>query len=177
VTELLWLAVAGVIVLLGVVLGFVVRGGRRLGTPAQRAGYATLRTANLLAPALRGGLHGASSGKVTAQLQSLLGTPGVLLADLAGVIAADGVDEAHQAMLEDPIARAVGAGEPQVLTASDLTCDRGASCTLQAAVVVPLVVDGAVVGALVAAGPSAAAGLLRLASEVAQFITTQLELA
>ncbi len=177
VTELLWLAVAAVVVLLGVVLGFVVRGERRLGTPAQRAGYATLRTANLLAPSLRSGLHGAGSGKATAHLQSLLGTPGVVLADVAGVIAVAGVDEVHQALLEGPIARVVTTGEPQVLAAADLVCARGATCALQAAVVAPLAVDGTVVGALVAAGPSAPAGLLRLASEVAQFIATQLELA
>ncbi len=177
VTELLWLAVAGVVVLVGVVLGFVVRGERRLGTPAQRTGYATLHEANLLAPSLRSGLHAAASGKVTAHLQTLLGTPGVLLADLAGMIAADGLDEVHQALLEEPVARAVATGEPQVLSATDLACDRGATCTIQAAVVVPLAVDGTVVGALVAAGPSAPAGLLRLASEVAQFIATQLELA
>ncbi len=176
-TELLWLAVAAVVVLLGVVLGFVVRGERRLGTPAQRAGYATLRTANLLAPSLRSGLHGAGSGKVTTHLQSLLGTPGVVLADVAGVIAVAGVDEVHQALLEGPIARVVTTGEPQVLAAADLVCARGATCALQAAVVAPLAVDGTVVGALVAAGPSAQAGLLRLASEVAQFIATQLELA
>ncbi|MDA8058307.1 MAG: histidine kinase [Actinomycetota bacterium] len=176
-TELLWLAVAAVVVLLGVVLGFVVRGERRLGTPAQRAGYATLRTANLLAPSLRSGLHGAGSGKVTTHLQSLLGTPGVVLADVAGVIAVAGVDEVHQALLEGPIARVVTTGEPQVLAAADLVCARGATCALQAAVVAPLAVDGTVVGALVAAGPSAPAGLLRLASEVAQFIATQLELA
>ncbi|MGC8462565.1 MAG: histidine kinase [Acidimicrobiales bacterium] len=177
VTELLWLAVAAVVVLLGVVLGFVVRGERRLGTPAQRAGYATLRTANLLAPSLRSGLHGAGSGKVTAHLQSLLGTPGVVLADVAGVIAVAGVDEVHQVLLEGPVARVVTTGEPQVLAAADLACARGPTCTLQAAVVAPLAVDGTVVGALVAAGPSAPAGLLRLASEVAQFIATQLELA
>jgi two-component system LytT family sensor kinase len=44
-------------------------------------------------------------------------------------------------------------------------------------VVVPLTTDGSIVGALAVLDPAAPAGLLRLCSEVAQFVSTQLELA
>jgi hypothetical protein len=84
-----------VLLLVGV-LRFAVRGERRLGTPAQRTGYETLRTANLVAPELRSGLQQAGTARVTGHLRSLLGTPGVVLADLAGVLASENVDEAHR---------------------------------------------------------------------------------
>ena len=177
VTEVLWVAVAGVVLLLVGVLRFAVRGERRLGTPAQRAGYETLRTANLVAPELRSGLQQAGNSRVTGHLRSLLGTPGVVLADLAGVLASENVDEAHRRLLEGPVQEAIASASPQVLAASDLACRSGPACSYQAGVVVPLAVDDAVVGALVALGSSAPAGLLRLCSEVAQFISTQLELA
>lgn len=175
--EFLWVAVAGVVILLAGVVRFAARGSRRLGTPAQRTGYETLRTANLVAPDLRGGLQQAATARVTGHLRSLLGTPGVLLADLAGILASDNVDEAHRGLVEGPVHQAMVSASPQVLASTLLNCRDGPACPFQAGVVVPLTVDGAVVGALVALGSSAPAGLLRLCSEVAQFISTQLELA
>ncbi len=59
----------------------------------------------------------------------------------------------------------------------DLACDDPNFCELQCGVVVPLVADGAIVGVLAALDATAPAGLLRLCSEVAQFVSTQLELA
>ena len=48
---------------------------------------------------------------------------------------------------------------------------------MRAGVAVPVAVDGAVIGALAALGPSADAALMRTAGEVARFVSTQLALA
>jgi two-component system, LytTR family, sensor kinase len=56
-------------------------------------------------------------------------------------------------------------------------CPNPGGCGLDRGVVVPLVVDGVVVGALAGLDSSVPAGLLRRAGEVAHFVSTQLELA
>ena len=48
---------------------------------------------------------------------------------------------------------------------------------MRAGVAVPIAVDGAVIGALAALGPSADAALMRTATEVARFVSTHLALA
>ncbi|MCK4176403.1 histidine kinase [Aciditerrimonas ferrireducens] len=173
----LWVAPALLLVGLVLVLRFVVRGGRHLGTPGQRATYAALRRANLATPALRAGLTPTAASRVAPHLQALLGTPGVLLADGDGVLGAVGVDEEHAKLLEPHLASVLQTGQPTILPASALACRRPAGCPLTEAVVLPLAVDGRVVGTLAALDDSAPAGLLRLGGEVARFVATQLELA
>jgi two-component system LytT family sensor kinase len=177
VREALWLALIGVVFLIGAVAWFAFRGGRHLGTPTQRATYEALHTASLASPALRSGLTQESAGRAVPYLQTLLGVPGVALADHGGILASESLDGEHCALLDGPIQTAMTSGRPQTLTAEQLTCKHSDSCPLQAGVVVPVQVDGTVVGALVAAGSEASAGQLRLAGEVAQFVSTHLELA
>jgi len=47
---------------------------------------------------------------------------------------------------------------------------------MRAGVAVPIAVDGSVIGALAALGPSADAALMRTATEVARFVSTHLRL-
>jgi two-component system LytT family sensor kinase len=176
VRELLWLSTGAVVLILVGIIRFAIRGERHLGTSTQRATYQALHTANLAAPALRTGLHGAGATRSIAHLHSLLGSRGVILADLERVLASEGIDTVHHALIDEPLARALKSGLPQVLGTKDLICPSGAACELQAGVIVPLQVDGTVVGALGTLDSSAPAGILRLCSEVAQFISTQLEL-
>jgi two-component system LytT family sensor kinase len=175
--EALWLAVVAIVGLIIVVVRYAVRGERRLGTPTQRAAHETLQTANLAAPALRTGLHEEAAERAIPHLRSLMGTRGVVLANVERILAAEGVDEDHCALLAPAIRATMAAGRPQILTAHDLSCEDGGTCNLQAGVVVPLTTDGEVVGAFAALGATAPAGLLRLCGEVAQFVSTQLELA
>jgi two-component system LytT family sensor kinase len=176
VREVLWLSAGAVVLLLAGIIRFAIHGERHLGTSTQRATYQALHTANLAAPALRTGLHGAGAGRSIAHLHSLLGSRGVILADLEGVLASEGIDAVHGDLLRGALSRALTSGHPQVLGPKDLVCPMGAVCELQAGVIVPLQVDGTVVGALATLDNSAPAGILRLCSEVAQFISTQLEL-
>jgi two-component system LytT family sensor kinase len=175
--EGLWIALAGVVILIVVVIRFAVRSERRLGTPTQRAALATLHTANLAAPALRTGLDKDSAERSISHLRLLIGTAGVAIADTFGILAADGIDPAHCDLVVGPIQLAISTARPQVLSARDLACTSAGTCSLQAGIVVPITTDDEVVGAIVALDPSAPASLLRLSGEVAEFVSTQLQLA
>ncbi len=175
--EALWFVVAAIVVVVAAIVRYAVRGGRHLGTSAQRAGYESLRSANLAAPALRLGLSAQSAARAGSHLRSLLGTTGLVVADTDGVLAADNVDDEHVGLLADVLARVVESGRPAMVSGDDLTCAHASTCSLQSGVVVPLVVDDKVVGALAGLDLDASAGLLRGAGEVAQFVSTQLELA
>ncbi len=189
---------ARVLLGLGLAMGLVVPGLAALvllaarfrrwpGTPTQRAAYQTLHTAGLAAPALRTGLTEDSARSAVPLLRGLLGTDGAVLAGRSGVIAADGIDDEHLHVLEPALAETLASGRSQVLCAEQLACiagpaagggaGAGAGCPLQAGVVVPIVVEGAVVAVLATLCWTASAGLLRLAGEVARFVASQLELA
>ncbi|HEX4434601.1 MAG TPA: histidine kinase [Acidimicrobiales bacterium] len=175
--EALWIAFAGVVIVIVVVIRFAVRSERRLGTPTQRAALATLHTANLAAPALRTGLNKESAERSIPHLRQLIGTPGVALADTFGILAAEGIDAEHCALLEIPLQVAISRGRPHVLSPHDMVCANPGTCSLQAGIVVPITTDDVVVGAIVAVDSSAPASLLRLSGDVAEFVSTQLQLA
>ena len=178
-SETLWTLVAVVVVVVGAiaaVVRYTLRGDRDLGTARQRLSYRALRTANLAAPALRGGLSAEAVARAGPHLRSLLGTAGVVVADTEGTLGADGVDHDHIELVGPPLEAALTSGQPEVIAAASLACAR-TGCRLQAGVVVPLRVDGKVVGAIAALDTSAPAALLRVSAEVAQFVSTQLELA
>ncbi len=171
----IWGALAGVLAVAIVVAGFALRTGGRLGTPSQRTTYETLHTASQAAPRLRAGLTRQSAQDAVPHLRRLLGG-GVILADRNGILAVHGVDTDHSALLERPLAAAVSSGKVQVLSTRQLICG-DSLCVLQGGVVVPLRVDGHVVGALGTLATVTSSALARLATEVALFVSTQLELA
>ena len=171
----IWGALAGVLVVAAVVAWFALRTGGRLGTPSQRTTYETLHTASQAAPGLRGGLTRQSAQIAVPHLRRLLGG-GVVLADRSGILALSDVDTDHSALLEGPLHAAIATGKAQVLSTRQLTCG-DSLCPLQGGVVVPLRVDGEVAGALGTLATVTSSALARLATEVARFVSTQLELA
>ena len=174
---MLWAVLAVVVVGLAGVGAYSRWAPRRLVTPGERGSYQALSIANQAAPALRGGLTPDAMGRALGPLRSLLSNSGVLVGDDGGVIASDGVDAEHCKLLEEAVRFVMKAGRPQLLSGDELRCDHPGSCGLNAGVAVPLLVDGHVVGALVAVDSSASPGLLRLCGEVGKFVSTQLELA
>ncbi len=175
--EALWLALVGLVVLIVLIVRFAMRAEWRLGTPTQRAALATLHTANLAAPAWRTGLSRSTAERSVSYIRQLIGAEGVAIADTADVLAADGLDDEHCMLLRSAIAHAVATRRPHVLSAHELACGAEGACPLQSGVVVPLTTDGVVVGTLAALDASAPAGLVRLSEEVAEFVSTQLQLA
>jgi two-component system LytT family sensor kinase len=175
--DALWLALIAIVILIAGVVRFAFRGQRRLGTPTQRAAHVALHTANLAAPALRAGLTKDSAERSVSHMRDLLGTRGVVMADVDGILAAEGVDAEHRLLLATSIETVLRTGRPQVLTTDDLACGDPNFCELQCGVVVPLVTGGSIVGVLAALDSTAPAGLIRLCGDVAQFVSTQLELA
>jgi two-component system LytT family sensor kinase len=148
---------------------------RRVGIP-QRATYEALHTASEAVSVLREGLTPAAAIKAAPSLCQLLGTPAVAIADRNGLLACHGSD-LHAQTLARHMHAVATSGRAQLLSASDLDCLHGSECRMRTGVAVPIAVDGAVIGALAALGPSADLGLMRTAAEVARFVSTHLALA
>jgi two-component system, LytTR family, sensor kinase len=152
------------------------RSSRRVGTPAQQATYEALHTASEAVSVLREGLTPATAAKAAPSLRQLLGTPVVAMADRTGLLACQGSDR-HAEALGRQLRKVVSSGRSQLLSASDLDCLHGSDCPMRVGVAVPIAVDGVVIGALGALGPSADAALMRTAAELAKFVSTHLALA
>ncbi|MEX5711613.1 histidine kinase [Parafrankia sp. FMc6] len=149
---------------------------RDLGTPADRATFATLHTASLAAPHLRSGLTPDGAARAVRHLRALLGTAAVALVDTAATLAWDGAGGHHAAGavgLAEPVLRG---GGTLVLGAARVGCT-SLDCRIRTAVIVPVTSGDQVVGALAAYSPDIGAGLVRAAVEVARWVSAQVELA
>ena len=173
-------AAGAVLLAAGVVLGRLTapRGGRAadldLGTPVERATFHTLHTASLAAPPLRAGLTEETARRAARPLRSLLGTEALCLTDGTAVLAWDGPGEGHHhGGVPDLAAGTLETGRSR--SAPTGCADPG--CDLRWAVTAPLTGEEGVLGALVAYGPRESAVLVRAATEVARWVSVQLELA
>ena len=133
---------------------------RSLGSPEERATYETLHTASLAAPALRHGLDADSAARSVPHVRTLLGTRTVAITGTAGPLVWDGPGDADA--VAPLVEQALRSGTTQ---ADDRT------------IVAPLAVEGLVVGTLVVVGDEPSAGLVRATTEVAAWMSSQLELA
>jgi two-component system LytT family sensor kinase len=149
---------------------------RLLGTPADRATYATLHTASLAAPPLRSGLTAAGASRAARHLRALLGTPAVALTDGESLLTWDGAHDEHGSATVEQGREVLADGRTHVVGPQGVTC-HDASCPIRVGVLAPLTVEGRVVGILAAYGQVASAGLVRATNEVARWVSTQLELA
>ncbi|MEO5854322.1 MAG: histidine kinase [Nocardioides sp.] len=147
-----------------------------LGSEADRATYRTLHTASLASPALRGGLTSASAERSVKHLRTLLGAPAVALTRGSQPLAWDGAGRHHAAAVPALAEVVIDHGSTRVVSGRDLACDQP-GCPIRQAVVSPLVVEETIVGTLQVFTPYATAGLVRASSEVAQWVSGQLELA
>ncbi|MFE2145329.1 histidine kinase [Streptomyces sp. NPDC059456] len=147
--------------------------GPSLGTPVERATFHTLHTASLAAPPLRAGLTEDAARKAAKRLRSLLGTEALCLTDRRAVLAWDGPGaDHHQRRAMARVALMLDSGRSQSVRTG---CTRP-DCPLKWAVVAPLTGEDGVLGALVAYGSRESAVLVRAATEVARWVSVQLEL-
>jgi two-component system LytT family sensor kinase len=140
---------------------------RDLGTEADRATFETLHRASLAAPALREGLTEDAVSRAAKHLHALLGSAGVVLTSTDRVLGGDGVGT--EVLVLDDVAEVLENGHAVVVP-------RVGPLGHQA-IVAPLVVDDLVVGTLVCIADHATANLVRATSEVARWVSSQLELA
>ncbi|MFG2982325.1 sensor histidine kinase [Streptomyces sp. NPDC048258] len=147
--------------------------GLDLGTPVERATFHTLHTASLAAPPLRAGLTEDAARKAARRLRSLLGTEALCLTDRESVLAWDGPGaDHHERRAMARVAVMLESGRSQSVRTE---CQRP-DCPLKWAVVAPLTGEDGVLGALVAYGSRESAVLVRAATEVARWVSVQLEL-
>lgn len=149
---------------------------RQLGSEADRTTFRTLHTASLTTPALRVGLTSVSAERAVRHLRSLLGAPAIALTDTSDLLAWDGRFGHHATQTGDLARLVVADGARMVRSRGDIPCDHQ-RCSLRQVVVTPLTVEERVVGTLQVFTPSASAGLVRAADEVARWVSGQLELA
>ncbi|KAA1425245.1 sensor histidine kinase [Mumia zhuanghuii] len=141
---------------------------RALGSAEDRATYETLHTASQAAPALRRGLTEDSASAALKHLRTLLGVSSVALTDTERILATEGTRERRSDAME--LARqAIAAGTTQAFSTPH--------AHYPYAIVAPLTVEDAVVGAVVVRSATRSAGLARATTEVARWVSGQLELA
>ncbi len=165
-----------VVALVAVVIARTVLRGRDLGTPTDRATFATLHTASLAAPHLREGLTPTGASRAAKHLRTLLGVSAVALTDASTTLAWDGAGSHHSRAAAVHADRVLRTGRTVVLEGAQIACG-APDCPIRTAVVSPVTGEDRVVGALIAYGPGATAGLVRATDEVAGWVSAQVELA
>ncbi|TDQ52524.1 sensor histidine kinase [Actinorugispora endophytica] len=132
-----------------------------------------LHTASLAAPALRQGLRREPARRAVRHVRALLGTPAVAIADTTRTLAWHGCGPGHESQAARLAVRAVADARTHV--EDRLVCgDPG--CGLRSVVTAPITVDGRPVGALMAFDSEATPVLVKATTEVARWISGQLEL-
>ena len=155
--------------------GALLRRGH-LGTEADRATFRTLHTAAQASPPLRAGLNATSAERSLKYLRALLGAPAVAMTDTSGLLAWEGSHNHHSRQPSIIAAGTLDNGRTVVVDGEDTSCAEP-SCLVRQAIVAPLEVDEKVVGTLQVFTGLASAGLVRATSEVARWVSGQLELA
>ena len=170
--------VVGVGVVLFVVLARRARRRRQFASPLERATFSTLHTVSLAAPALRAGLSENSAQYAVPYLRTLLDTEALSMTGADGnPLAWDGECEHHSLDVRQHAERVLRSGRQHVARRKDVDCG-SADCPVRGIVVVPLEVDGNVVGTLAAVSAETPGPvLLRASAEVARYVSSQLELA
>ncbi|GHG56014.1 signal transduction histidine kinase [Sinomonas cellulolyticus] len=165
----------------GAVAWRVWRGRRDFGSEAERASYTILHSAAQAGRYLRSGLEPEGAAKAARHLRSMLGAPALALTDESRLLAWDGEGTAHAGTVMGLAEKTLAQGRVRVAHDDELDCAAAgctaADCQLREAVVAPVRAGGRVIGTVVAFSPSAGAGLVRAAGEVADWVATQAELA
>nr|WP_154605187.1 MULTISPECIES: histidine kinase [Arthrobacter] len=187
-TLLLIIAIAAVVAAIAIVaaVGFrLSRSHRELGTDAERATFRTLHSAAAAGAQLRNGLEPAGALKASKQLRSLLNCAAFAMTDESQLLAWDGAGAAAKQPDSDVVmrlaAQTLGNGRTHVAVLdSALRESLGLPATgadLKAAVICPITVDSRAAGVVIILSKQPSAGLVRATSEVAAWVSAQVELA
>jgi two-component system LytT family sensor kinase len=144
-------------------------------TDTERAAYDVLHLANQAAPLFRRGLNPQAAERAARPLRRLLSSTALCISDGETLLAWDGEGAHHGPKTLDLARPVVSTGRVAVVEPADLRCD-DADCPIRAGVIVPIVIGDDVAGTLGAFGGSVGAGTIRAATELAQWVSVQLEL-
>lgn len=175
-TALVTLLSVCAMVAIEVLLRVAGRSRRHFGRPTERATYQTLHTASVAARSLRGGLSQLGAGRAARHLRILLDCAAVAIISGDRVLAWEGEGEQHAPQSAGHACEPMESGRTRVFGPDQVAC-ADPDCPIRYAVIVPLTAAQCVVGAFAAYGRSATAGRIRAVSEVARWVSTQLELA
>ncbi|WP_447911906.1 sensor histidine kinase [Microbacterium phyllosphaerae] len=145
------------------------RGATDLGSDAERAALTALHHASLAAPHLRAGLAGPDVVKAARHLRVLLGSAAVAIVDADGTLSFDGPSDGLESAAVRIAEQVTASGRRQVFPSP------GGDDDLEG-VGAPILVDGRVIGAVVAFAAPVRASLVRAAEEVADWCAAQVEL-
>jgi two-component system, LytTR family, sensor kinase len=175
-------------VVLGLVLGWataasVIAGVRLLRRPRvisdeTHAMQAAVHAATVMLPQLRRGLSEETAAKAVSHLRTLTQASAVTLADSESVLAFDGLGEDHHHAGDPLSSLAAVPSEDRVHVEQQVRCS-DPFCPLGAAVAAPLVVQGQLVGSLIALYPRGrpvSPDDTRTVAEAASLVSAQLEL-
>ncbi|MFB4349390.1 sensor histidine kinase [Microbacterium sp. CR_7] len=164
-------AVGGVVLTVLLLLARrLARGSADLGSDAERAALQALHQASLAAPHLRAGLTGPDVVKAARHLRVLLGSAAVAIVGDDDALSFDGPSDGLESSAVRIAQHVRSSGRRQVFRSPD-----GHTDALEA-VGAPIVVDGQVIGAVVAFAAPVGAALVRAAEEVADWCAAQVEL-
>ncbi|CAL99468.1 sensor kinase, two-component system [Saccharopolyspora erythraea NRRL 2338] len=150
---------------------------RRVSTSVEDATLAALHQVTSAAPHLRAGLTQESADQTAPHLRALLGCIAVGVVDAEGTLLSwDGEANHHYGGLRTRIEQVLRTGKREYVDHGEVACEQR-PCVMRHAVVVPLEVEGENRGALVIISAGDRRRLLRAAGEVANHVSTQLELA
>lgn len=144
------------------------RGSSDLGSAAEQASYEAMHHASLAARHLRSGLNGPDVAKAARHFRVLLGSAAIAIVGDGDAVAIDGGVGGLEASAVRIAGRVRESGRRQVFPHPD-----GEEME---AVGAPIVVDGRVVGVVVAFATPMRAALVRAAGEVADWCAAQVEL-
>jgi len=168
-------ALLGVVVI-GVMLARQAERRRDLGGIADKVTFATLHTVALASPHLREGLTPTGASRAAKHLRALLGTSAVALTDTEALLTWDGAGNDHAGAAIGHAREALGSGRTIVLDAPEVACE-DQDCPIRTAVIAPLTSEERVIGTLIAYGIDTTANLVRATEEVAEWVSSQVELA
>ncbi|PCE13429.1 histidine kinase [Microbacterium sp. SZ1] len=164
-------AVGGVVLTVLLLLARrLARGSADLGSDAERAALQALHQASLAAPHLRAGLTGPDVVKAARHLRVLLGSAAVAIVGDDDALSFDGPSDGLESSAVRIAQHVRSSARRQVFRSPD-----GHTDALEA-VGAPIVVDGQVIGAVVAFAAPVGAALVRAAEEVADWCAAQVEL-
>jgi two-component system, LytTR family, sensor kinase len=130
------------------------------------------------APELRNGLTEQAAVQSTKQLVQLLNCVAIGITDSSGrLLSWDGKAKEHVQDFADAIDLAIRNSQREHINHLNLHCDQRGRCPMRTGMIVPLIIEGEVEGALIVVGGLDSKRLIRAADEVAQFLCIQLELA